>query len=66
MTDRLTEEMIEDGMAGAETVACRPGEGRCSPFADPIEDVRASCTPKARCRIGATRRVIVANSGRDR
>jgi hypothetical protein len=65
MAGKLTEEMFEDGMTRAEMVACSPGNDRCYPFTDPIEDVRASCTPKGRRRIGVTRRVIVANSGRD-
>jgi hypothetical protein len=42
MADKLTGEMIEDGMVRAEKVACRPGDDRCSVFPDPLEDVRAS------------------------
>ena len=61
MTDRLTQEMIADAMARAEKVACRPGDDCCYPFPDKLEDARASCTLKGRCRIGW----IVANSGRD-
>jgi hypothetical protein len=38
-----------------------PGNDRCYAFTDPIEEARASCTPKGRCRIGW----IVANSGRE-
>ena len=59
--DTLTQELIEDGMARAEEVACRPGDDRCSVFPDPLANVRASCTPKGRCRLGW----IVANCGRD-
>jgi hypothetical protein len=29
MTDNVTQELIEDGMAHAETVACSPGDTRC-------------------------------------
>ena len=61
MADKLTQEMIEDGMARAEKVACRPGDDRCYVFPDPLDDVRASSTPRGRCRIGW----IVANCGRD-
>ena len=41
------------------------GDDRCYPLPDRLEDVRASCTPKGQCRVGGTRRVILANSGRD-
>jgi len=37
MADRLTEQMIEDGIAWAEKVACPPGDDRCYPFPDPLE-----------------------------
>jgi hypothetical protein len=62
MTQELTEERIAEGMARVEKVACRPGEGRCYAFPDPVEDARASCTPKGRCKIGW----IVSNGGADR
>ncbi len=65
MAENLTQEMIEEGMARAEKVACRPGDARCYPLPYGVEDARASCTPKGRCNVGGTRRVIVANSGRD-
>jgi hypothetical protein len=65
MTHELTEERIAEAMARAEKVACRPGDDRCYPFADRPVDARASCTPKGRCRVGGTQRVIVANAGRD-
>ena len=61
----LTEEAIEEGMARAEQVACSPGNDRYYVFPDPVAEARASCTPKGRCRVRGTRRVIVANSGRD-
>jgi hypothetical protein len=61
MADQLTQDMIEEGMARAEKVACRPGDDRCYAFPDRLEDTQTSCTPKGRCRIGW----IVANSGRD-
>ena len=57
----LTQEMIDEGMARAEKVACAPGDDRCYPFPDPLALARASCTPKGRCQIG----LIVANGGRD-
>jgi hypothetical protein len=61
----LTDTVIAEAIASGKRVACRPGEGRCYAFPDSVEDARASCTPKGRCRVGGTRRVIVANSGRD-
>jgi hypothetical protein len=61
MAEKLTQEMVEDGMARAEKVVCRSDDDRCYVFPDVLEDVRASCTPKGRCRLGW----IVANSGRD-
>jgi hypothetical protein len=61
MADRLTDEMIEEGMARAEKVACGLGDHRCYPFPNRLEDAQASCTPKGRCGIGW----IVANTGRD-
>jgi hypothetical protein len=32
MADKVTQELIEEGMARAEKVACRPGDDRCYPF----------------------------------
>ena len=61
MSDKVTQEMIAEGMARAEQVACRPGDDRCYAFPNRLEDAQASCTPKGRCRLGW----IVANSGRD-
>jgi hypothetical protein len=61
MPDKVTQEMIEEGMARAQKVACAPGNDRCYPFPDRIADVRASCTPKGCCRLGW----ILANAGRD-
>jgi hypothetical protein len=60
MADRLTQEMIEDGMARADKVACRPGDNRCLPLPYDVESARATCTPKGRCKIGW----IVADAGR--
>src|SRR5688572_26352028 len=57
----LTDELIAEAMARAETVECRPGDDRCYPFPDPVADARASCTPKGWCRIGW----IEGNTGRD-
>ena len=60
-TPELTQAMIDEGMARAETVVCRPGDDRCYPFLDPIALVRTTCTPQGRCCIGQ----IVAHGGRD-
>ena len=47
----LTQEMIADGMRGAEKVACRLGDPRCYPFPDPVEDARATCTRRGTARL---------------
>ena len=59
-TPELTEDMITEGMARAEQVACDPFMARCFAFPDPIDEARNSCTPKGRYRIGW----IVAEGGR--
>jgi hypothetical protein len=41
------------------------GDDRCNPLPYSAEEARKACTPKGRCTIGGTRRVIVAHSGRD-
>ena len=56
----LSQEMIDEGMARAEKVACSPGDHCCLPLPNRLEDARASCTPKGRCMIGW----IVDDSGR--
>ena len=56
----LTQEMLAEGMARAEKVACSPGDDRCYPFRWGLEEARESCTPKGRCKIGW----IAADSGR--
>jgi hypothetical protein len=61
MRPELTEELIAEGMARAEKVACYPGNDRCYAFPYPVAEARASCTPPGRCRVGGTRRVILAN-----
>jgi len=48
----LTQAMIEDGMARAKKVACSPGNSRCLPLPNRLEDAWASCTPKGRSRLG--------------
>src|SRR5687767_6509843 len=48
----LTDELIAEAMARAETVECRPGDDRCSPFPDPATDAPASRTQEGRCRSG--------------
>lgn len=62
---RSTERWHSQTVARAEKVACSPSDDRCYSLPYPLEEVRASCSPKGRCRIGGTRRVIVANAGRD-
>jgi hypothetical protein len=57
----LTRAMIDEGMARAEKIACRPSDDCCYAFPDPLEDTRKTCTPKGRSRIGW----ILANTGRD-
>jgi hypothetical protein len=61
MTDALTDELIAEGIARAEKVACRPTDDRCYPLPYGLNEARASCTPKGRCKIGW----IVAKSGRE-
>ena len=61
MADTVAQEMIAEGMARAEEVACRPADDRCYAFPDRLQDARANCTPKGRSRI----ELIVANSGLD-
>ena len=56
----LTQEKRDDAMARAEQVACAPGDSRCYAFPDPLDDARATCTPKGRCKIGW----IVKDGGR--
>ena len=56
MADRLTQDMIADGMARAEKVACRPGDDRCYPFPDRLEVAQASLQ-----RPEGTRRVAVVS-----
>ena len=55
----LTEELIAEGMARAERVACQ-GNARCFALPDPLAEVRKTCTPQGRCKIGW----IVAEGGR--
>jgi hypothetical protein len=64
LTPELTEELIAEGMARAKKVACR-GEGRCFAMPHILPDALATCTPKGRCTVGGTRRVIVTNGGRE-
>ena len=64
MADKLTQDMIAEGMARAEKVAWSPGHSRCFAFPDPLEAAQQTCTPQGRCTIGGTRRVIVAEGGR--
>ena len=56
----LTEEMITAAMAKADKRVC-VGSDRCFAFPDRLEDARATCTPKGRCKVGW----IVSRGGRE-
>ena len=60
----LTEEVITAAMAKADKRVC-VGADRCFALPHGLEDARASCTPKGRCKVGGTRRVIVSRGGRE-
>ena len=47
----LTEELTAVTMARADQGVCA-GHNRCYAFLDPLEDVRETCTPKGRCKVG--------------
>ena len=51
-------------MARAEKAACGSCSKRCFALPDPLDEARRTCTPKGQCKIGGTRRVIVAEGGR--
>jgi hypothetical protein len=61
---QLTEEVIAEATARTDKVACSPGNSRCFVLPNPVAEVRKTCTPKGRCLIGGTRRVIIAEGGR--
>src|SRR5829696_1484904 len=56
----LTETMIAAAMAKADARVC-VGSDRCYAFPDRLEDARASCTPKGRCKVGW----VVSRGGRE-
>jgi hypothetical protein len=56
----LTDELIAAAMAKADARVC-VGNPRCYPFSDRLEDARATCTPKGRCKVGW----IIRASGRE-
>jgi hypothetical protein len=56
----LTEAMSTAAMAKADARVC-VGSDRCYAFPDRLEDARASCTPKGRCKVGW----IVSRGGRE-
>jgi hypothetical protein len=64
MSIEITEEMITAEMARADARVC-VGSDRCFAFPDRLEDARETCTPKGRCKVGGTRRVIVSQGGRE-
>ena len=55
----LTDALITTAMAKADARVC-VGNPRCYAFPDRLQDARASCTPKGRCKIGW----IIAEGGR--
>ena len=56
----LTEGLIAAAMAKADARVC-VGSDRCYAFPDRLQDVRQSCTPKGRCKVGW----IVSRGGRE-
>jgi hypothetical protein len=66
MTENATQAWIEDAMARAQKVACRPGDDGCHPFPDLVEDIRASGPSTGRCRIAwiLTTREAAGSTGR--
>jgi hypothetical protein len=56
----LTEELITAAMAKAEARVC-VGSDRCYAFPHQLQDARATCTPKGRCKVGW----IVSRGGRE-
>ena len=56
----LTGEMIAEAMAKADKRAC-VGSDRCFALPHWLEDARASCTAKGRCKVGW----IVSRGGRE-
>ena len=60
----LTEAMITAAMAKADARVCVGGH-RCYAFPHLLQDARQTCTPKGRCTVGGTPRVIVSRGGRE-
>ena len=58
----LTEAMIAAAMAKADAQVC-VGSERCFALPHRHSDTRQTCTPKGRCKVGGTRRVIVSRRG---
>ena len=56
----LTEEQIAAAMAKADKRVC-VGADRCFALPHLLEDARATCTPKGRCKVGW----IVSRGGRE-
>jgi hypothetical protein len=56
----LTEELIAAAMAKADARVC-VGSDRCYAFPDRLEDVRETCAPKDRCKVGW----IISRGGRE-
>ena len=60
----LTEAMIAAALAKADRRVCIRSD-RCFALPDRLEDALATCTPKGRCKVGGTRRVIISRGGRE-
>jgi hypothetical protein len=60
----LRDEMTAAAMAKADARVC-VGSDCCYAFPDRLEDAIQTCTPKGRCKVGGTRRVIVSRGGRE-
>jgi hypothetical protein len=56
----LTKEMIAEAMGKADKRVC-VGSDRCFALPHRLEDARASCTPRGRCKVGW----IVSRGGRE-
>jgi hypothetical protein len=56
----LTEEMVTAAVAKADRHVC-VGSDRCFALPDRLQDARANCTPKGRCKVGW----LVSRGGRE-
>jgi len=65
MVPKLTKAMIETAIRKAAARVCVPGDHRCYAFPSDTESAHQSCTPKGRCKVAGTRRVIVSRGERE-